>query len=90
MNDIINGLFELGASLFGAINLGVLWRDKKVRGFSKVSFSFFVLWGYWNLHYYPSLNQWVSFIGGILLTTVNTAWILLAIYYSYFKREDKL
>lgn len=86
MNDMINGLFEICGSMFGWYNNIILIRDKEVKGFSKVSFSFFVAWGYWNLHYYPSLEQWWSFWGAVMLVTANTVWLLLALYYTYRRK----
>lgn len=41
--------------------------------------AFFSAWGIWNLVYYPTLGQWASFIGGVLLVAGNVAWVVLAI-----------
>lgn len=30
-----------------------------------------------NLFYYPSLNQWASFTGGVLVAGANIAWLVL-------------
>ena len=44
---------------------------------------FFAAWGYWNLYYYyPSLDQWWSFWGGVGVVTMNTIWLGQLIYYS--------
>ena len=86
-NDLLNGVFESVGSIFTWYNVYILYKDKQVKGFSKLVFAFFVLWGYWNLYYYPSLHQWLSFIGGISLVCANTVWIFLAIYYTYYRNN---
>lgn len=79
--DLINALFELSAGFFLFNNVRILYKQKKVRGISILSAIVFTAWGYWNLYYYPHLNQWLSFLGGILVVVANTAWIYLAIRY---------
>ena len=79
--DVINGLFELGAGLLLGLNIGSLYRDKIVRGVSVWPTSFFMLWGYWNLYFYPSVNCDLSFYAGILVVATNTAWVGQMIYY---------
>jgi len=81
--DIINGSFELCAGLFLCLNIRRLFKDKQVRGVHWVSVGFFALWGYWNLYYYPFLGQWISFLGGIMVVTANTAWLIQIIYYTW-------
>ena len=79
--DIINGAFESlagGAVLFHCYRL---YKDKQVKGVSVISTVFFSLWGFWNLYYYPSLDQWVSFWGGISIVTANCIWVGMMIYY---------
>jgi len=58
-----------------------LYRDKKVKGVSFVATAYFAAWGFWNMYYYPSLQQWRSFFGGLLIVAMNTLWILMMIYY---------
>ena len=79
--DLINGLFEAFGGILLCINIYRLLKDKRVQGVSLVPVSFFTLWGCLNLFYYPHLNQWISFMGGILVVLANTTWILMAIYY---------
>ena len=79
--DIINGLFEISGGFFLWLNVYKLWKDKEVKGVSIISFSLFMLWGYWNLYYYPSLGQWASFVGGLVVVSGNTAWVVLAMKY---------
>lgn len=87
MADIINGCFELLAGLFCTINCFRLYKDKKVRGISILSTVFFTSWGFWNLYYYPSLGQTMSFIGGIFIVTTNVVWVSQMIYYT--RKEKK-
>jgi hypothetical protein len=37
--------------------------------------------GFWNLFYYPHLDQWLSFAGGVLIVLANTVWIAMAVHY---------
>ncbi len=84
--DAINGTYELLGGFFLLANCVRLIKDKEVRGVSIFAAAFFTSWGGWNLYYYPSLNQWCSFYGGLLIVTANTWWVSLAIYYSRKKR----
>ena len=81
MIDIINGLFECAGGLFIALHCWQLYIQKDVKGVSMTAFAFFAIWGYWNLYYYPSLNQIASFVGGCLVVVMNTFWVIMAIYY---------
>jgi hypothetical protein len=80
--DVINGIFEMCGALFIAPSIFKLHREKEVKGVSWVHASFFTAWGYWNLFYYPSLGQWLSFSGGVALVLTNTLWLAQLIYYS--------
>lgn len=86
MNDYINGAFELIGSIFSLINLRRILRDKYVAGVDWRVTAFWSAWGTWNLFYYPSLDQWASFYGGLLLVLSNTAWVVLALKYSRKKQ----
>lgn len=80
--DLVNGGFELlgAAALLG--NVRALYRDKTVKGVDWRATAFFQTWGLWNLYYYPSLDQWASFAGGLAITAVNTWWLALVLYYA--------
>jgi len=82
-NDLINSLFEFGASAFLIINIRILLKDKKLMGVSWVPTAFFTIWGVWNLYYYPSLNQISSFIGGLAIFSINVIWLFLVFYYKF-------
>lgn len=81
MSDIINGIFEICGSIMLWRNVYSLYKDKEVKGIRILSTLFFMLWGYWNLYYYPSLNQWWSFVGGLSLVFANTIWVGQMLYY---------
>jgi len=84
--DLANAIKEVVAGLFCWNNVRLLIRDKEVKGVSILTVVFFSLWGYWNLYYYPWLNQILSFIGGIVVVSANTTWVILAVYYTRKKR----
>lgn len=79
---MVNGLFEAIGGLFILNHCRVLWRDKSVAGVSILSTVFFALWGAWNIFYYPHLDQWYSFAGGLIIVAANVLWIALLIRFS--------
>lgn len=79
--DFVNGLFELLASAFILNHCRVLYADKMVRGVSLLSTVFFTGWGMWNIFYYPHLEQYWSFAGGLFVVTANGLWIALMVKY---------
>lgn len=87
--DKVNGLFELLGGIFVMLHCIRLYKDKKVRGVSFIATAYFALWGFWNIHYYPHLEQWASFVGGLLIVAMNTLWIFMIIYYIRKERNDK-
>lgn len=79
--DMINGAFEACGGFFIALSVIKLHKDKVVRGVSCVPVAFFSAWGFWNLYFYPALDQWFSFWGGCLLVIVNCTWLAQMYYY---------
>ena len=79
--DMVNALFEVGGALFTLNHCRVLHIDKRVGGVSVISIIFFTLWGLWNIFWYPHLNQWWSFWGGLLILGSNLLWIAMLLYY---------
>jgi len=88
--DKLNGLFELVGGVFVMLSVYRLYKDKKVRGVSFVSVGYFTLWGYWNIHYYANLDQWVSLIGSLSVTSINTVWLGMLIYYIRKEKHESL
>lgn len=80
--DLINSLFELFASLFILNHCRVLYKQKDVKGVSILSTIFFTSWGLWNIFYYPSLGQTLSFYAGIGVFLANMLWVSMMVYYS--------
>lgn len=81
MNDLINGAFELLAGLMVLNHCRAVLRDKAVAGVSILSVAFMSAWGFWNLYYYPSLDQWASFAGGVMIVIANVVWVFLLLKY---------
>lgn len=79
--DLVNGTFEILGSIMLWRNVYQLYQDKMIRGVTYGATAFFMVWGYWNLFYYPHLNQWWSFVGGISIVAANTVWMFQMCYY---------
>lgn len=82
--DLINGTFEMFGSLFIAFSVLRAHKDKMVAGVSYVHAGFFAVWGFWNLFYYPHLDQWWSFWGGLAIMSTNGFWLGQLIYYTRY------
>jgi uncharacterized membrane protein YfcA len=85
--DLINGCFEILGAPFVCLSIIKLLKDKKVRGVSWKHITFFTSWGFWNLFYYPHLNQWCSFLGGLGIVITNLIWLGLILHYLRKKNE---
>src|ERR1035437_1362274 len=84
--DLINGVFEAGLSFFlfkGVLKLRV---DKEVLGFYWPTVVWTTAWGLYNLYFYPHLDQWCSFTGGLFVVAVNLSWLAHVAYYAKRKR----
>ena len=79
--DLINGLFEVGGAILLLGNVRAISRDKEIKGVCWGPTVFFAVWGIWNLFYYPSLEQWFSFAGGLAIVAVNLVWVAQIAYY---------
>lgn len=79
--DIFNSLLEVLAGAFQFRNCWVLYEVKKVSGVDWRGVAFFAVWGFWNLFYYPHLNQWYSFVGQIFVFIANILWVTMALVY---------
>jgi len=80
--DLINGSFEFMGSIALWWNVRKLYHDKEYNGISIPSTAFFFFWGGWNLFFYPHLNQWFSFLGGLSMVCANLVWAAQMIYYA--------
>jgi len=79
--DACNGAFELIGGLLILNHCRAVLRDKAVAGVSIFSTFIFTIWGVWNIYYYPSLGQWFSFSGGLVIVSANALWIALLLKY---------
>ena len=75
--DIVNGMLEFAGAAVLWLNVGALYRDKEIKGVHWAAVAFFSTWGLWNLFYYPHLDQWFSFAGGVALVFVNIVWLCM-------------
>lgn len=80
--DILNGIFEAGLSIFLWKGVLALRRDKEVRGFYWPTVVWTTAWGFYNLYFYPHLDQWASFWGGMFVVMANLTWLAHVAYYS--------
>ena len=79
--DFFNGLFEVLGGVMVLNHCRAVLRDKAVAGVSILSTAFFSAWGFWNLFYYPHLDQWWSFAGGVVIVAANCLWVALLLKY---------
>ena len=87
--DLVNGVLEFIGSAFIWMNVVRLHRDRQAEGVFWPTTAFFTLWGCWNLYYYPSLGQWVSFCGGLLIALGNLTWVALLAWFAWKKRVHR-
>jgi len=80
--DLVNGAFELGGAALLTLNVRALSRARRIEGVHWGPTVFFTAWGLWNLFYYPSLDQWASFAGGLAIVLVNAVWLGLLFRFS--------
>lgn len=84
-NDIINATFELTGGLLLFINCWRIYKDKQVKGYSIIPLLVFVLWGYYNLYFYPSVGAIFSFYAAISVVFANTIYLGQILYYRHVK-----
>jgi len=87
--DMVNGLFEIFGAAVLCLNVKAIRSSKTVRGMNPWTTVFFTSWGIWNLYYYPSLDQWFSFWGGVAIVVVNGVWLAHVAYYYNEHRKLK-
>jgi len=79
--DAVNGAFEFWGGIAIWRNATQLYRDKTFKGVRLDSTVFFTAWGFWNVWYYPHLDQTLSFLAGLFIVSGNVAWLSLMFYY---------
>lgn len=85
--DVINGLFEFVGSLFTWMSVRRVWKDRGFAGIFLPAIVFFTAWGFWNCFYYPYLQQYWSFAGGLSIVTANVCWVSSMLYFGH--KESK-
>jgi hypothetical protein len=86
-SDIINSLFEGGGAALLTLNVRRLYRDKTLSGVSIFPTIWWNLWGFWNVYYYRALHQSLSWVAGLAVVTLNTIWVVLALFYGVRARR---
>lgn len=89
MGDYINAIFEFSGAFFIYLSIRRLYQQKLVRGVHWGTTAFFSVWGLWNLYYYPSLDQWASFAGGVAICATNAIYLSMIFYYVWKERQDE-
>lgn len=79
IRDSVNAAFECFGAVSAWLNVREYLKDREVKGVVWSMTVFWIAWGVWNLWYYPSLNQWLSFYAGIFLCAGNIAWVYLVV-----------
>lgn len=73
--DFSNAMFEFIGGLAVLRTVMHAWKVGKIVGVHWMTPAFFWTWGAWNIFYYPHLDQWMSFVAGLFIFAVNTAWM---------------
>lgn len=89
-NDFFNGIFQIFGTLFICRDIQLLLKHKTIKGKGVGSNLFFAVWGFWNLYYYPSLDQWFSFFGGLCIVIANMVWFSIAIHYMRKEKSPQI
>lgn len=77
-NDATNAIVESGGAFMVWWNVYRLYQHKSLRGVTWQSQAWGLLWNGWHLIYYPSLGQWLSFMGELLGAAAVLTWLALA------------
>jgi len=85
--DLINAIFQCSGTFFVILNIMKISKDKKVKGISWLSASFFTFWGIWNLYYFPLLNQTFSGFASLGMAISNMIYTIQLIYYSKIQEK---
>ena len=89
ISDLINGLMETVGGLFVLNHGRILYKEKSVKGVSKITLIFFICWGLFNLYFYGNLNQIYSLFGAIFMCICNIIHTSMVIYYSRKSKNDQ-
>lgn len=73
--DLVNAIFEAAGSLVVWGNVIRTNRDQGYAGVHPGYVALFLAWGFWNLYFYPHLDQWWSFLAGLSVVAANLTWM---------------
>lgn len=76
-SDIVNGIWEFAGALFVVPSIKNILKTKVSSGITWQTQLFFLLWGLWNVFFYPYNGLTFSFIGGLVLAATNIYWLFL-------------
>lgn len=79
--DLVNGCYEFLGGIAVWLNVLAIWKDRGYAGVRIPVMAFFTSWSLWNLYYYPLLNQWASFCGGLSIGLANLAFVGSMVYW---------
>jgi hypothetical protein len=80
--DRANSFFEFFGSFFVLKSICKLYSDKLVRGIAWEQVGFWTAWGFWNIYYYWAVGSAWSWWAGVCVTSVNTVYLAMLIYYT--------
>ncbi len=89
MQDGINAAFELFGAFIMWMNVYQLYKDKIVRGIHYSTVMFMTSWGFWNVYYYPHLDQLLSGMAAGFLAFTNLCYLIMILYYRKRERDDR-
>jgi hypothetical protein len=81
--DQINAGFEMAGAISRTFDCVQLYRAKRFVGGSLFTAFFFLMWGFFNIVFYPSLGQTYSYLAALALTTMNALWLVMAMYFNW-------
>jgi|TARA_Y100000004_G_scaffold116974_1_gene131545 uncharacterized membrane protein YfcA len=80
--DQINSVFIFVASVFYALNLITLIKDKDVKGISKLSIIFFSVWNLWTLFFFVQTSEfWWTIAAYVIVAILNVIYLFFMFKY---------
>jgi uncharacterized membrane protein YfcA len=80
--DQINSVFIFVASVFYALNLITLIKDKDVKGISKLSIIFFSVWNLWTLFFFVQTSEfWWTIAAYVIVAVLNVIYLFFMFKY---------
>lgn len=86
--DQANAALEMGGAFLRTLDCIKLFQHKRFVGGHLGTALYFLLWGVFNVFFYPSLNQVWSFWAALALMVINGLWFVMAVYYNHFRAKQ--